>query len=124
MSKPHPPSLLTYALIAIAMCTLLNTLVRSVLKLGGISATVVSAVVVAVGVAWLFRHQHQRPPTAIERTLLTIFYALGLGVLYALLLLLMYSKDEPGWPGIALFVGHYLIYPSLLWLSLRPTART
>ncbi|MNN96412.1 hypothetical protein D3C81_2153940 [compost metagenome] len=47
-------------------------------------------------------------------------YALGLGLLYAGLLALMYIKKEPGLPGQLLFAAHYLAYPLLAWIALAP----
>lgn len=118
--KPRHPPLLGYTVTAVLLCSVLNTGVRFVFKLGGVSATFIVATLVGVGTAWLFRRQQRRAPTPEERFFITAGYAFLLGALYALLLALMYLKDEPGTPGMLLFITHYLTYPVVMWLALKP----
>ena len=117
---PQSPRLGHYALGAIAACFVVNLLVRTLLKVGGVFATLLAAVVVAFGLAWVFRWRTGRRPYPVERRALVGFYALGLGLLYAGLLALMYFREEPGLPGQLLFTAHYLAYPLLAWFALRP----
>lgn len=119
MTTPSP-RLGYYALGAIAACFLVNLLVRTLLKVGGVVATVLVAAVVAFGLAWVFRWRTGRRPYPVERRVLVGLYALGLGLLYAGLLALMYLKEEPGLPGQLLFAVHYLAYPLLAWIALAP----
>lgn len=114
------PRLGRYALGAIAACFLVNLLARSLLKLGGPLATLLVASAVAYGLAGVFRWRCGRRPYPVERRVLVGLYALGLGLLYAGLLALMYLKDEPGLPGQLLFAAHYLAYPLLAWITLAP----
>lgn len=120
MDEPRPPRLARHALGAMLACILLNLLVRGLLKVGGVSATLLVAMLVAVGMAAAFRWQHGRRPYPLERRLLVGLYALGLGLLYAGLLLMMHLKEAPGVPGLVLFGAHYAAYPLLAWLILRP----
>lgn len=118
---PDPsPQLSRYALGAIAACFLLNLLVRTILKIGGVLATLLVATLVAFGLARAFRWRSGRRPYPVERRVLVGLYALGLGLLYAGLLALMYLKQEPGLPGQLLFAAHYLAYPLLAWIALAP----
>ncbi|MCQ4347755.1 hypothetical protein NGA35_10100 [Pseudomonas stutzeri] len=114
------PRLGRYALGAVAACFLVNLLVRTLLKAGGVLATLLAATAVAFALAWTFRWQTGRRPYPVERRVLVGLYALGLGLLYAGLLALMYLKDEPGLPGQLLFAAHYLAYPLLAWIALAP----
>lgn len=114
------PRLGRYALGAIAACFLANLLVRAWLKIGGVFATLLVAAMVAFGLAWVFRWRTGRRPYPVERRVLVGLYALGLGLLYAGLLALMYLGDEPGLPGQLLFAAHYLAYPLLAWVALAP----
>lgn len=114
------PKLGHYALGAILACILVNLLARTVLKVGGVFATLLVAAVVAFSLAWVFRWRSGRRPYPVERRVLVGLYALGLGLLYAGLLALMYLKEEPGLPGQLLFAAHYLAYPLLAWIALAP----
>ena len=114
------PKLGHYALAAILACSLVNLLVRTVLKVGGVFATLLVAALVAFGLALVFRWRTGRRPYPVERRVLVGIYALGLGLLYAALLALMYLKEEPGLPGQLLFAAHYLAYPLLAWIALTP----
>ncbi|MNM91119.1 hypothetical protein D3C81_1034080 [compost metagenome] len=114
------PRLGHYALGGIAACILLNLPVRTLLKVGGPFATLLVAALVAFGLALVFRWRTGRRPYPVERRVLVGLYALGLGLLYAGLLALMYLKEEPGLPGQLLFAAHYLAYPLLAWIALTP----
>lgn len=114
------PKLGHYALGAIGACILVNLLVRSFLKVGGVFATLLVAGLVALGLALVFRWRTGRRPYPVERRVLVGFYALGLGLLYMGLLALMYFKEEPGLAGQLLFAAHYLAYPLLAWFALAP----
>lgn len=117
---PSRPRLGRYALAAIAASFLINLLVRVPLKIGGVFATLLTAALVAYGLAWVFRWRNGRRPYPVERRVLVGLYALGLGALYAGLLAMMYLKEEPGIPGQLLFAAHYLAYPLLAWIALAP----
>lgn len=114
------PKLGHYALGAIAACFLVNLLLRAWLKVGGVFATLLSAMLVAAGLALVFRWRTGRRPYAVERRVLVGLYALGLGLLYLGLLALMYLKEEPGLAGQLLFAAHYATYPLLAWFALAP----
>lgn len=116
----RPPKLGHYALGAILACSLVNLLVRTVFKVGGPFATLLVAALVATGLSLVFRWRTGRRPYPVERRMLVGLYALGLGLLYAALLALMYLKEEPGLPGQLLFAAHYLAYPLLAWIALTP----
>lgn len=120
MTTPRHFSPWRYAAAATAACAVLNTLVRTFIKIGGIPATVLVASLVACGMAWFFQQQHQRAPHLGERLQLTACYAISMGAIYVFLWWLMSLKDEPGMPGLLLFTAHYLIYPVLAWIALSP----
>ncbi|CAD5107792.1 hypothetical protein [Zestomonas carbonaria] len=109
-----------YAVAGIAATVLLNLLLRGFVRVGGIFATLVVAALVAAGMALWFRWQQRRAPSPGERWRLTGLYAAGLGVLYLVLLLMMFLQDTPSPMGMALFFIHYLLYPLSLWLALSP----
>lgn len=109
-----------YALAGIAGVVLLNLLLRGFVRVGGIFATLLVALLVAAALALAFRWREGRPPSAAERWRLTALYGAGLGLLYLGLLGMMYLQDAPGAMGTALFFLHYLLYPLGLWLTLSP----
>lgn len=117
---PSSPRLGHYALGATLACILVNLLARTLLKVGGVFATLLVAGLVALGLALVFRWRNGRRPYPVERRVLVGLYALDLGLLYAGLLALMYLKEEPGLPGQLLFAAHYLAYPLLAWIALKP----
>ena len=114
------PRLGRYALGAILACIVVNLLARGLFKLGGPLATLLVAAAVARGLALVFRWRCGRRPFAVERRVLVGLYALGLGLLYAGLLAMMYLKEEPGPAGLLLFAAHYTAYPLLAWFALAP----
>ncbi|MBC9252010.1 hypothetical protein A9179_17195 [Pseudomonas alcaligenes] len=107
-----------YALGAILAVILLNLLARGLLRIGGVPATLLVAVLVALGLRWLYRRLEGRRPEPGAAWVLTLLYGAGLGLLYLGLWGLMWLKDEPGHMGQLLFVLHYLSYPVSLALAL------
>ena len=93
---------------------------RALFKLGGVSATLLVATLVALGVSLVFARREKRLPTLTERWRLVGLYGLILGLLYLGLFGLMLLKDEPGHMGQLLFVLHALSYPTLLALCFTP----
>lgn len=114
MPPSHQPvAMLRYALIGVVAAVVLNVLLRSFVKLGGVLATLVIAASIAALMAVLFAWQQRRPPTRGERRRLVGLYAGMLAVLYAGLLTLMTLQDEPSPMGVLIFILHYLSYPLL-----------
>lgn len=121
MTRRFP--LYRYALGAAAAVFALNLLVRGLLKLGGYPATLLVAVVVALGLRWLFLRLEGHLPRHAEAWGLNLLYAGVLGLLYLGLWGLMWLKDEPGRMGQLIFVLHYLSYPAALALALHARRR-
>ena len=120
MSGSAPLALRYYAGGAVLAVMALNLLVRALFKLGGVSATLLVATLVALGVSLVFARREKRLPTLTERWRLVGLYGLILGLLYFGLFGLMLLKDEPGHMGQLLFVLHALSYPTLLALCFTP----
>ena len=120
MSGSAPLALRYYAGGAVLAVMALNLLVRALFKLGGVSATLLVATLVALGVSLIFARREKRLPTLTERWRLVGLYGLILGLLYFGLFGLMLLKDEPGHMGQLLFVLHALSYPTLLALCFTP----
>ncbi len=117
MPPSHQPvAMLRYALIGVVAAVLLNVLLRSFVKLGGVLATLVIAASIAALMALLFAWQQRRPPTRGERRRLVWLYGGMLALLYAGLLTMMTLQDEPSPMGIVIFILHYLAYPLLAQL--------
>lgn len=114
------PRLGHYALGGIGACILLNLPVRALLKIGGPFATLLVAGLVALGLALVFRWRCGRRPYPMERRILVGWYALGLGLLYSGLLVLIELQDAHGPAALLLFAAHYLAYPLLAWFALAP----
>lgn len=108
-----------YALGGAAAVFVLNLLVRVLLKLGGYPATLVVAVLVALGLRGLFQHLERHQPSRTEAWGLNLLYTGVLGLLYLGLWGLMWLKDEPGHMGQLIFLLHYLTYPLALALCLH-----
>ncbi|MCW2291033.1 MULTISPECIES: hypothetical protein [Pseudomonas] len=102
-----------YAVIGVVAAVLLNLLLRSFVKLGGVLATLVIAASVAAIMALLFAWQQRRPPTRGERRRLVWLYGGMLALLYAGLLTMMTLQDDPNPMGVVIFALHYLSYPLL-----------
>lgn len=120
MSGSAPLALRYYAGGAVLAVVALNLLVRALFKLGGVSATLLVATLVALGISLIFARREKRLPTLTERWRLVGLYGLILGLLYLGLFGLMLLKDEPGHMGQLLFVLHALSYPTLLALCFTP----
>lgn len=120
MNGSAPLALRYYAGGAVLAVVALNLLVRALFKLGGVSATLLVATLVALGVSLIFARREKRLPTLTERWRLVGLYGLILGLLYLGLFGLMLLKDEPGRMGQLLFVLHALSYPTLLALCFTP----
>ena len=120
MNGSAPLALRYYAGGAVLAVMALNLLVRALFKLGGVSATLLVATLVALGVSLIFARREKRLPTLTERWRLVGLYGLILGLLYLGLFGLMLLKDEPGHMGQLLFVLHALSYPTLLALCFTP----
>lgn len=112
-----------YAIGAAAAVFALNLMVRVLLKLGGYPATLVVAVLVALGLRGLFQHLEGHRPSHAEAWGLNLLYAGVLGLLYLGLWGLMWLKDEPGHMGQLIFVLHYLTYPAALAFCLHLPGR-
>jgi hypothetical protein len=115
---PRRFPLYRYVLGATAAAFLFNVL-RVPLKIGGMPATLLAALLSAWALCTAFAWLEGRRPQAVERWLLAAFYSLQLGLLYLLILGLMWLKDEPGDMGLLLFFVHYLCYPAALLLVLH-----
>lgn len=116
---PRRFALYQYVLGAVAAAFLFNLLLRAGLKIGGVAATVLAAVLIAFALRWSFVHLEQRRPSLGERWRLVALYAAALGLIYLGIFGLMLLKDEPGDMGQLLFALHYLCYPTALTLILH-----
>lgn len=108
-----------YVLGAVAAAFALNVLLRVPLKIGGLPATLIAAVLVALGLRGGFVLLEKRHPVGGERWALLGLYAGALGLIYLIIFGLMWLKDEPGDMGQLLFFFHYLCYPAALGLVLH-----
>ncbi|TBU96388.1 hypothetical protein [Phytopseudomonas dryadis] len=110
-STATPTAMTRYAVTGVLAAVLLNLLLRTFVKVGGVLATLVIAASVAALMALLFAWNRRRPPTRGERRRLVWLYGGMLGVLYAGLLSMMTLQEQPSPMGVLLFVLHYLCYP-------------
>lgn len=111
--SPSSVAMTRYAIIGVVAAVVLNLLLRSFVKLGGVLATLVIAASVAAIMALLFAWQQRRPPTRGERRRLVWLYGGMLALLYVGLLTMMTLQDEPSPMGVVIFALHYLSYPLL-----------
>jgi hypothetical protein len=118
-SMPRRFPLYQYVLGAVAAAFALNLLLRVPLKIGGLPATLLAAVLVAFALRWCFTRLEGHRPVGVERWALLALYAGALGLIYLAILGLMWLKDEPGEMGHLLFFLHYLCYPAALALVLH-----
>ncbi|WP_445937841.1 hypothetical protein [Pseudomonas sp.] len=120
MNPPNTDNVSTtrLAIGGVVAVTVLNLLVRSFVKLGGVLSTLLVAALVAGGMALWFHLQHRRRPLPSERRQLIALYGGILALLYLGLLGMMWLKDEPGPMGLFIFGLHYFCYPLLAWLVL------
>lgn len=117
-AKPDYAPTAHLAIGGVVAVIVLNLLVRTFSKLGGVLSTLLVAALVAGGMALWFYLQHKRRPQPSERRLLIAVYGGILALLYLGLLGLMWFKDEPGSMGLFIFGLHYFSYPLLAWLAL------
>ncbi|MOA16178.1 hypothetical protein D3C78_1363760 [compost metagenome] len=104
---------LRYAIGGVALATVLNLLLRSFVKLGGLFATLLIAAATAALLALAFRLIQHRAPEPGERWRILLGYGGILGILYLGLLAMMTLQDTPSPMGVVLFLLHYLCYPLL-----------
>lgn len=118
LSTPTHAPVSRLALSGVAAVIVLNVLLRTFSKLGGVLTTLIVAGTVAGGMALWFAAQHRRAPLPGERLRLLGVYGGLLGLLYLALLALMAVKDDPSPMGLVIFAVHYFCYPLLAWLAL------
>ena len=109
-----------YALGGVLAAVLLNLLLRTFVRLGGVFTTLLIAAAIAAGLALVFHWRQGRAPSNAERWRFTALYGGVLGLLYLGLLGMMYLQDTPSPMGLFLFSLHYLCYPVLAWLAFSP----
>ncbi|MGP0174384.1 hypothetical protein ACSVIJ_21225 [Pseudomonas sp. NCHU5208] len=109
-----------YALAGVIAAVLLNLLLRTFVRLGGVFTTLLIAAAIAAGLALVFHWRQGRAPSRAERWRLTLLYGGVLGLLYLGLLGMMALQDTPSPMGLLLFSLHYLCYPVLAWLAFSP----
>ncbi|WP_457789185.1 hypothetical protein [Pseudomonas sp. PL-6] len=109
-----------YALSGVLAAVLLNLLLRTFVRLGGVLTTLLIAAAIAAGLALLFHWREGRAPSNAERWRFTALYGGLLALLYLGLLAMMALQDTPSPMGLFLFSLHYLCYPLLAWLAFSP----
>ncbi|WP_044871912.1 hypothetical protein [Pseudomonas sp. LFM046] len=102
-----------YAVGGVALAIVLNLLLRSFVKVGGIVATLLIAAATAALLALAFRFIQHRAPEPGERWRIVLGYGGLLGLLYLGLLGMMTLQDTPSPMGVLLFLVHFLCYPAL-----------
>jgi len=109
-----------YAAAGVIAAVLLNLLLRTFVRLGGVFTTLPIAAAIAAGLALVFHWRQGRAPSNAERWRFTALYGGVLGLLYLGLLGMMFLQDAPSPMGLFLFSLHYLCYPALAWLAFSP----
>ena len=109
-----------YAVAGVIAAVLLNLLLRTFVRLGGVFTTLLIAAAIAAGLALVFHWRQGRAPSSTERWRFTLLYGGVLGLLYLGLLGMMYLQDTPSPMGLFLFSLHYLCYPVLAWMAFSP----
>ncbi len=109
-----------YAAAGVIAAVLLNLLLRTFVRLGGVFTTLLIAVAISAGLALVFHWRQGRAPSNAERWRFTALYGGVLGLLYLGLLGMMFLQDTPSPMGLFLFSLHYLCYPALAWLAFSP----
>ncbi|WP_374415869.1 hypothetical protein [Ectopseudomonas oleovorans] len=109
-----------YAVAGVIAAVLLNLLLRTFVRLGGVFTTLLIAAAIAAGLALVFHWRSGRAPSNAERWRFTLLYGGALGLLYLSLLGMMVMQDTPSPMGLFLFSLHYLCYPVLAWLAFSP----
>ncbi|WP_422911415.1 hypothetical protein ACOCLD_07440 [Pseudomonas sp. MAC6] len=120
MREPSPSSVAVtrLALGGVVAVIVLNLLLRTFVKLGGLLTTVLIAALVAAGMTLWFSWRNRRAPLQGERRRLVALYGGILALLYLGLLALMAWKDDPSPMGLLIFGLHYFCYPLMAWLFL------
>lgn len=106
------------ALGGVLAVIVLNLLLRTFVKLGGLLTTVLIAALVAAGMTLWFSWRNRRAPLQGERRRLVALYGGILALLYLGLLAMMAWKDDPSPMGLLIFGLHYFCYPLMAWLFL------
>jgi len=120
MHEPSPSSVAVtrLALGGVVAVIVLNLLLRTFVKLGGLLTTVLIAALVAAGMTLWFSWRNRRAPLQGERRRLVALYGGILALLYLGLLAMMAWKDDPSPMGLLIFGLHYFCYPLMAWLFL------
>ncbi|MDR7023203.1 hypothetical protein SAMN05216370_0968 [Pseudomonas peli] len=120
MREPSPSSVAVtrLALGGVVAVIVLNLLLRTFVKLGGLLTTVLIAALVAAGMTLWFSWRNRRAPLQGERRRLVALYGGILALLYLGLLAMMAWKDDPSPMGLLIFGLHYFCYPLMAWLFL------
>ncbi|WP_282875153.1 hypothetical protein [Pseudomonas peli] len=120
MREPSPSSVAVtrLALGGVVAVVVLNLLLRTFVKLGGLLTTVLIAALVAAGMTLWFSWRNRRAPLQGERRRLVALYGGILALLYLGLLAMMAWKDDPSPMGLLIFGLHYFSYPLMAWLFL------
>jgi len=120
MREPSPSSVAVtrLALGGVVSVIVLNLLLRTFVKLGGLLTTVLIAALVAAGMTLWFSWRNRRAPLQGERRRLAALYGGILALLYLGLLAMMAWKDDPSPMGLLIFGLHYFCYPLMAWLFL------
>ncbi|MDO9617048.1 MAG: hypothetical protein Q7J43_05120 [Pseudomonas sp.] len=125
MREPSPSSVAVtrLALGGVVAVVVLNLLLRTFVKLGGLFTTVLIAALVAAGMTLWFSWRNRRAPLQGERRRLLALYGGILALLYLGLLAMMALQDDPSPMGLLIFALHYFCYPLMAWLFLAKLYR-
>ncbi|MCY1520507.1 hypothetical protein D9M68_552870 [compost metagenome] len=118
MDEIKPIAVSRYALGGVAAVVVLNLLLRTFVKIGGVAATLCIAAAVAALLALWFASSVRRAPMPQERRRIVWLYGGVLALLYLGLLGMMALKDEPSPMGMLILALHYLCYPLFAQLLL------
>ncbi|MGB4073458.1 hypothetical protein [Pseudomonas sp.] len=120
MREPNPTSVpvTRLAIGGVLAVIVLNLLLRTWVKLGGLFTTALIATLVAAGMTLWFSWRNRRAPLQGERRRLLALYGGILALLYLGLLAMMALQDDPSPMGLLIFSLHYFCYPLLAWLFL------
>lgn len=99
---------------------ILNVLLRSAIKVGGLFATLIIAALVAAAMAWCFARIEKRSPNRRQRWQLITAYGGILAILYFLLIGMASFKRDPSLIVLAIVLVHYVCYPFFVWLFFSP----
>jgi len=118
MREPSPSSVAVthLALGGVVTVIVLNLLLRTFVKLGGLFTTLLIAALVAAGMTLWFSWRNRRAPLQGERRRLLALYGGILALLYLGLLAMMALQDDPSPMGLLIFGLHYFCYPLMAWL--------